>query len=96
MICKQCGKMIPSDSKFCPFCGGDIGAPEHIEQILQGDSLVLLEKGFVVKNVDGKITISCAFRSMTDQPIHAMQVDFLCSDIWREPVNSLEGFSILI
>jgi|GEM_PF-910866 len=32
MYCRKCGKMIPSDSKFCPYCGESVQSVEPAEQ----------------------------------------------------------------
>ena len=30
MYCYKCGKQIPDDSRFCPFCGAEVRMPEEV------------------------------------------------------------------
>ena len=39
MFCKECGKSISDDSKFCSYCGSRVEAPNKLETIEKLDSL---------------------------------------------------------
>ena len=32
MFCTKCGKQIPDDSKFCPYCGNPAETPENMQK----------------------------------------------------------------
>lgn len=68
---------------------------KNTEQFIQGSIPVLLEKTLISKDTSGKVYANCSFRPLTKKQIQAMQVDVACSDIWRERVDSVEGFQYL-
>lgn len=43
MFCKNCGKEISNDSKFCQFCGTPMDAPVSTEQVAVSDNIDLVE-----------------------------------------------------
>ena len=43
MFCKNCGKEISNDSKFCQFCGTPMDAPIATAQVVVSDNIDLVE-----------------------------------------------------
>lgn len=43
MFCKNCGKEISNDSKFCQFCGSPMDAPVTTAQVAVSDNIDLVE-----------------------------------------------------
>ena len=43
MFCKNCGKEISNDSKFCQFCGTPMDATVATEQVAVSDNIDLVE-----------------------------------------------------
>lgn len=64
---------------------------ENTVPVLQGDLPVLLSGITIFKRNNGEIYAICTFFPLTDKSIRAMEVAFLCYDVWREKVQSVEG-----
>ena len=57
---------------------------------------VLIEKlSLIVDHQSESLMARCIFRSLTDKPIMAMLVDVLCTDVWGNQTESVEGFQFL-
>lgn len=73
----------------------DVILAENNDRIIQGTIPVLLEKTVIQKRSDGKLYASCSFVPLADKRIQAISVDVLCADIWREPLQSVNGYQYL-
>ena len=62
---------------------------ENTECVLQGNLPVILKATTLRKDKEGKLSAVCAFVSLADAIIQAMQVDIYCSDIWREKLEPI-------
>lgn len=64
---------------------------ERTTPVLLGSFPIILEKYAIVKK-DGQIYARCPFLSVSHKPIHAVQLDLACYNVWHESVTSVTGF----
>lgn len=63
---------------------------------IQGNVPVLVEKlALLVDHQSESLMARCTFRSLTDRPIMALLADVLCTDVWGQQVETVEGFQFL-
>lgn len=65
---------------------------ESTTPILQGNLPVMVGKSSILKKKNGEIYAICSFLPITEKSIRAMQVDFLCYDVWHESLEPVERF----
>jgi len=56
MFCKDCGKRIPDDSKFCPYCGASMVEVANVEDKRQSDVEVRIDSHRYNRNILGFAT----------------------------------------
>ena len=66
MFCKNCGKEISNDSKFCQFCGTPMDATVETEQVAVSDNLDLAEIFAEFKQWDNPRAMTEVAKSIKD------------------------------
>ena len=67
-----------------------------IPNSIQSNSSIMIEEvSLIVDHNNNSLAVRCSFRCLTDKPIIAMMVDVLCSDIWGNNVQPVNGFQFL-
>lgn len=57
---------------------------------------VLVEKiSLIIDHQNESLTARCIFRSLTDKPLVAILVDVICTDVWGNPTETVEGVQFL-
>ncbi len=56
MYCRKCGKLIPEDARFCPYCGTEVIVPEEEVRFVEdgkGGLIIEAPEGSTVTISDG-------------------------------------------
>ena len=65
---------------------------ESATPVLQGNLPVMVGKSSIFRKKNGEVYAICSFLPITEKSIRAMQVDFLCYDVWHESLEPIERF----